>query len=149
MYAIRDSDPDTSNELGGQGVEVKDQSETEEEPTKLLPLTEDYEAYIARQKKIFDIIEKDTAATTTATNSSTSKVSDPNRASIPPSSSSSSQQQLTGFRCFYCSDIMSSDRERCLHTEGAHPGMLFYPEPEDFRNRLIPNVRPMGNEVNG
>jgi hypothetical protein len=40
------------------------------------------------------------------------------------------------FKCFYCCDYYSSDEERVKHIESKHQGNLFYPTPEDFRNRL-------------
>ena len=40
------------------------------------------------------------------------------------------------FKCFYCSEHQSSDLERVKHIESKHQGKLYYPTPEDFRNRL-------------
>ena len=40
------------------------------------------------------------------------------------------------FNCFYCSEHYSSDVERVKHIESKHQGKLYYPTPEDFRNRL-------------
>ena len=43
------------------------------------------------------------------------------------------------FRCFYCDEFCSNDKERVAHIDYAHPGKLYYPTPEDFENRLRPN----------
>ncbi len=40
------------------------------------------------------------------------------------------------FNCFYCSEHHPSDVERVKHIESKHQGKLYYPTPEDFRNRL-------------
>jgi hypothetical protein len=40
------------------------------------------------------------------------------------------------FNCFYCSEHHSSDVERVKHIESKHQDKLYYPTPEDFRNRL-------------
>lgn len=39
-------------------------------------------------------------------------------------------------KCFYCFENYSSDEERVTHIEYEHPGKMYYPTPEDFRNRL-------------
>jgi hypothetical protein len=41
------------------------------------------------------------------------------------------------FKCFYCSEYYSSEVERVKHIESKHQGKLYYPTPEEFRNRLI------------
>jgi hypothetical protein len=40
------------------------------------------------------------------------------------------------FKCFYCSQVCSSNNDRVLHIENEHQGKLYYPTPEDFENRL-------------
>jgi hypothetical protein len=40
------------------------------------------------------------------------------------------------FNCFYCSECHTSDVDRVNHIESKHQGKLYYPTPEDFRNRL-------------
>src|SRR5262249_20812817 len=43
------------------------------------------------------------------------------------------------FRCFYCNEFCSNDKDRVVHIDYAHPGKLYYPTPGDFENRLRPN----------
>ena len=45
------------------------------------------------------------------------------------------QESLT-FKCFHCNQFCSSDIERIGHIDSEHPGKLYYPNPEDFENRL-------------
>ena len=40
------------------------------------------------------------------------------------------------FKCYYCSEYYSSDVERVKHIDHWHQGRLYYPTPEDFRNRF-------------
>jgi hypothetical protein len=40
------------------------------------------------------------------------------------------------FKCFYCSQVCSSNNDRVQHIDNEHPGNLYYPTPEDFENRL-------------
>ena len=44
--------------------------------------------------------------------------------------------EINKFKCFYCNRFCSSDNERITHTDNEHPGRLYYPNPEDFENRL-------------
>ncbi|MGA9169839.1 MAG: hypothetical protein WBZ20_06815, partial [Nitrososphaeraceae archaeon] len=46
------------------------------------------------------------------------------------------QQQENRFKCFHCNEFYSSDGERVAHISAEHPSRLYYPNPEDFDNRL-------------
>jgi hypothetical protein len=60
--------------------------------------------------------------------------------SIEDSSSIKTVNSRRGcFGCFYCTECHSSDQERTIHIDNAHPRKLHYPTPKDFENRLRPN----------
>jgi hypothetical protein len=40
------------------------------------------------------------------------------------------------FKCFYCNQLCPSNNDRVQHIENEHLGKLYYPNPEDFENRL-------------
>ena len=61
--------------------------------------------------------------------SQASQIFDRGREHIP-------QQEENRFKCFHCNEIYSSDGERVAHIGAEHPGKLYYPNPEDFENRL-------------
>jgi hypothetical protein len=46
------------------------------------------------------------------------------------------QKRSLTFKCFYCEQFCSSDSKRVTHIDNEHPGRLYYPNPEDFENRL-------------
>jgi hypothetical protein len=43
------------------------------------------------------------------------------------------------FKCLYCCEYYPSDEERVKHIEYEHPGKMYCPTPEDFRNRRLIN----------
>jgi len=60
--------------------------------------------------------------------------------SIEDSSSIKTVNSRRGcFGCFYCTECHSSDQERTIHIDNAHPRKLHYPTPKYFENRLRPN----------
>jgi hypothetical protein len=55
-------------------------------------------------------------------------------------------ESVKEFKCFYCDQLCSDDKERINHIGTEHPGKLHYPTPADFENRSGPQRQQQGGE---